>query len=280
MLMKEILLNDILKIPAEEIHNYKVKFNINNRNEEPLSVMTRSFDELCGWIAWKKRKDDLPRKRVIAFVRYYTVSQEQWIFAGIYDVTKKSNFSDIKDDVGYDLAVVPEYQNLYGRLVVEYKNYTQQLKRDAEKVLDDIKVIEILKKPYNGVEFEGYNNINLSFQELEVIIKNNVDEWKRKLENVTGIYMLMDRSNGKKYIGSAYGQEGIWHRWTSYIYSQNGGNKELLQLDNEYIKNNFNFTLLEWYALGTDIDFIISRENYWKKVMLSKTENGFGYNDN
>lgn len=278
--MSEILLNDILKIPAEEIHNYKVKFNVNNGNEEPLMVMTRSYDEICGWIAWKKEKDDLPRKRVIAFVRYYTVNQDQWIFAGIYDVTKKSNFSEIQDNVGYDLTVVPEYQNLYGRLVVEYKNYTQQLKRNAENVLDDIKVVEILKKPYNGVEFEGYNNINLSFQELEVIIKNNVDEWKRKLENVTGIYMLMDRSNGKKYIGSAYGQEGIWHRWTSYIYSQNGGNKELLQLDNDYIKDNFNFTLLEWYALGTDIDFIISRENYWKKVMLSRKENGFGYNDN
>ena len=33
-----------------------------------------------------------------------------------------------------------------------------------------------------------------------------------------------------------------------------GGNQELLQLDNDYIKSNFNFTLLEWYALGTDID--------------------------
>ena len=278
--MKEILLNDILKLPVDEIQNYKVKFNVNNGNEEPLMVMTRSYDEICGWIAWKKEKDDLPRQRVIAFVRYYTVSQDQWIFAGIYDVTKKSNFSEIQDNVGYDLTIVPEYQNLYGRLVVEYKNYTQQLKRNAENVLPAIKVVEILKKPYNGVEFEGYNNINLSFQELEVIIKNNVDEWKRKLENVTGIYMLMDRSNGKKYIGSAYGQEGIWHRWTSYIYSQNGGNKELLQLDNDYIKSNFNFTLLEWYALGTDIDFIISRENYWKKVMLSRKENGFGYNDN
>ncbi len=147
-------------------------------------------------------------------------------------------------------------------------------------VLNDIQVVEILKKPYKGVEFEGYNNINLTFQELEVIVKNNVDEWKRKLENITGIYMLLDRSNGKKYIGSAYGQEGIWQRWSSYIYSQNGGNKELLQLDNDYIRKNFNFTLLEWYVIGTDIEFIISRENYWKQVMMSKKADGFGYNDN
>lgn len=278
--MSEILLNDILRIPKNEIQNYKVKFNVYNGYEEPLMVMSRSYEEICNWIAWKKEKDDLTRQRVIAFVRYYTVSQEQWIFAGIYDVIKKSNFSEIQDGVGYNLVPISEYQNLYGRLVVSYKNTTQQLKRNAENVFNDIKIVELLKKPYNGVEFAGYNNINLTFQELEVIIKNNVDEWKRKLENVTGIYMLSDRTNGKRYIGSAYGQEGIWQRWSAYIYSQNGGNKELLQLDNDYIKKNFNFTLLEWYVIGTDIEFIISRENYWKQVMMSRKADGFGYNDN
>lgn len=209
--------------------------------------MARSYDEICNWIAWKKGKDDLPRPKVIGFVRYYTVSQEQWIFAGAYEVNKKSNFNEIKEGVGYNLTPIPEYQNLYGRLVVEYKNTTQQLKKNAENVLKDIKVVEILKKPYNGVEFEGYNNINLTFQELEVIIKNNVDEWKR---------------------------------WSDYIYSNNGGNKEMLQLDNNYIRDNFTFTLLEWYALGMDFDFIIARENYWKKVMLSRKIDGYGYNDN
>ena len=278
--MSEILLNDILKIPENEIQDYKVKFNVNNGYIEPLLVMTRSYDEICNWIAWKKEKDDLPRPKVIGFVRYYTVSQEQWIFAGAYEVNKKSNFNEIKEGVGYDLTPISEYQNLYGRLVVEYKNTTQQLKRNAENVLNDIKVVELLKKPYNGVEFEGYNNINLTFQELEIIIKNNVDEWKRKLENVTGVYMLFDRSTGKKYIGSAYGESGIWKRWSNYIYSNNGGNKEMLQLDNDYIRDNFTFTLLEWYAIGTDFDFIISRENYWKKVMLSRKIDGYGYNDN
>ena len=54
--------------------------------------MARSYDEICNWIAWKKEKDDLPRPKVIGFVRYYTVSQEQWIFAGAYEVNKKSNY--------------------------------------------------------------------------------------------------------------------------------------------------------------------------------------------
>lgn len=107
-----------------------------NGYEESLMVMSRSYEEICNWIAWKKEKDDLTRQRVIAFVRYYTVSQEQWIFAGIYDVIKKSNFNEIQDGVGYNLVPISEYQNLYGRLVVSYKNTTQQLKRNAENVFN------------------------------------------------------------------------------------------------------------------------------------------------
>ncbi len=276
--MNEIMLNDILKIPHNEVQDYKIRFMVSNGIDEPLVTMSRNFNWLLNWISWKSDKDDLSRPRVISLVRYYTVSYEQWVFAGIYEVSKKPNFYEIKNNVGYDLTPVSEYQSLIGRLIVEYKNTTQQLKRNAESILDDIKVVEILKKPYKGVEFNGYNNINVTFQELEVIIKNNVDEWKRKLENITGIYMLSDRNTGKRYIGSAYGQEGIWQRWSNYIYTQNGGNKELLKLKNDYIRENFNFTLLEWFAIGTDTDYIISRESYWKNVMMSNGK--YGYNDN
>lgn len=276
--MNEIMLNDILKIPHSKVQDYKIRFMVSNGYTEPLLTMTTNFNQFLNWVGWKGDKDNLSRPKVIGLVRYYTVSPEQWVFAGVYDVNKKTNYNDIKNNVAYDLIPVPEYENLIGRLILEYKNTTQQLKRNAENVLDDIKVVEILKKPYKGIEFTGYNNINLTFQELEVIIKNSVDEWKRKLENITGIYMLSDRNTGKRYIGSAYGQEGIWQRWSSYIYSQNGGNKELLQLNNNYIRENFTFTLLEWYTIGTDTEYIISRESYWKNVMMSKGK--YGYNGN
>ena len=97
--MSEIMLNNILKIPEDEISNYKIKFNINNGEIEPLLVMTRDYEEIINWIAWKNDIDDLPRKRVIGLVRYYTVSAEQWVFVGIFDVYKKDNFSKIKNDV-------------------------------------------------------------------------------------------------------------------------------------------------------------------------------------
>ena len=148
--MNEILLNDILKIPEEEIENYKIRFMINNGHIEPLTIMVQNPKELLDWIAWKSDKDDLSRKKVITFVRYYTKSQDQWIFTGIYKVNKKDNFDKIKNGVGYDIVPIEKYQKLYGKLIVKYKNDTQQLKRNAENVLNDIKIVEILNEQYRG----------------------------------------------------------------------------------------------------------------------------------
>ena len=148
--MNEILLNDILKIPEEEIENYKIRFMINNGHIEPLTIMIQNPKELLDWIAWKSDKDDLSRKKVITFVRYYTKSQDQWIFTGIYKVNKKDNFDKIKNGVGYDIVPIEKYQKLYGKLIVKYKNDTQQLKRNAENVLNDIKIVEILNEQYRG----------------------------------------------------------------------------------------------------------------------------------
>ena len=118
--MSKMLLNDVLRIPENELINYKIRFMLNNGHVEPLTIMTTNPKELLDWIAWKSDNDELSRNRVITFVRYYTVSPDQWIFTGIYEVNKKSNFYEIKNGVGYDLRPIQEYQRLYGKLVVKY----------------------------------------------------------------------------------------------------------------------------------------------------------------
>src|SRR6185437_3065016 len=42
--------------------------------------------------------------------------------------------------------------------------------------------------------------------------------------------LIVDRGNGKMYVGSAYGDAGIWSRWTSYIKTGHGGNDQLTRL--------------------------------------------------
>ena len=102
------------------------------------------------------------------------------------------------------------------------------------------------------------------------------------MENVKGVYLITDISNGKRYVGSAYGGEGIWSRWKSYVETGHGNNKELTRLIKrsgmEYARINFRFALLEHQSMLTDDDFIIERENYWKNILLTRGK--YGYNKN
>lgn len=69
--------------------------------------------------------------------------------------------------------------------------------------------------------------------------------------------MVTDKSNGKKYIGAAYGASGIWSRWDSYMHTGgHGWNDELVNLINkegpEYASRNFILSLLEYRPMKTD----------------------------
>ena len=83
------------------------------------------------------------------------------------------------------------------------------------------------------------------------------------------------------YVGSAYGDYGIWSRWASYIGTGHGWNDELTKLiianGIEYARKNFQFSILEFRSMRTDDQVIINREQYWKRVLQT---NAFGYNKN
>ena len=56
----------------------------------------------------------------------------------------------------------------------------------------DFEVQEILREPYTGRPFPGYEDIDLSFDELETLVRNNRPDWKAALENAKGIYLITD----------------------------------------------------------------------------------------
>lgn len=141
-------------------------------------------------------------------------------------------------------------------------------------------VIEILPKGYLG-EFKGLTNFIIDFQELEKIIKNpdaNRD-WKTHLSSVNGIYMILDKKTGNQYIGSAYGKNGIWQRWSTYVKNKHGENKKLIELcnsSNNYHKN-FQYTVLQSLPSNLSAEEVIKIENLYKEKFGSKAH---GLNEN
>ena len=93
------------------------------------------------------------------------------------------------------------------------------------------------------------------------------------LSSVNGIYLIRDKSSGKLYVGSAYGEDGLYGRWLNYAHNGHGGNKELKGLD----PNQFEFSILEIIPPTSSAEEVIHRENRWKEKLGTRA---FGLNAN
>jgi hypothetical protein len=47
------------------------------------------------------------------------------------------------------------------------------------------------------------------------------------LSKVKGVYLLVDKENGRRYVGSATGEYSLWGRLREYAITGHGGNVEL-----------------------------------------------------
>lgn len=276
--MAKIMLNDLLRFDAAEVPNVRVKFNIYNGYDDPLDLYKTNPDEVnVTWFLWH---DDR---------RYFNVGQtaicllklrgDQWLLTTIKKITR---LLDVTDGVGYDADEVKEYEQYFGRLVVEYHNPCRTMGRKYENVMDELEVVQILNEQYTGNEFPGYENVRLSYPLLKNIVDRQLPGWVDALRNQKAVYLITDTKTGKMYVGSATSQTGmLLQRWSSYAADGHGGNVELRELVKQqgfdYVKENFQYSILENYNARMDDGYILKRESWWKETLCTRTH---GYNKN
>ena len=181
-----------------------------------------------------------------------------------------------------EYETVEKYQDLYGRVVVDYHNNSQQMLRNAPSFIDKLYVKEILPSVYSGFDFPGYDNVCLSFSELETIIHGNCPSYRNALANQKAVYVQTDKNTGKLYVGSATAKNDmLLARWTAYVHNGHGGNVDLKALVEregfDYIKRNFQYTIIENFNSKVDDEYVLRRESYWKEVLKTRE---LGYNKN
>ena len=276
--MAKIMLNDLLHFDAAEVPNVRVKFNISNGYDDPLDLYKTNPDEVnVTWFLWH---DDR---------RYFNVGQtaicllklrgDQWLLTTIKKITR---LLDVTDGVGYDAVEVKEYEQYFGRLVVEYHNPCRTMGRKYENVMDELEVVQILNEQYTGNEFPGYENVRLSYPLLKNIVDRQLPGWVDALRNQKAVYLITDTKTGKMYVGSATSQTGmLLQRWSSYAADGHCGNVELRELVKQqgfdYVKENFQYSILENYNARMDDGYILKRESWWKETLCTRTH---GYNKN
>lgn len=144
----------------------------------------------------------------------------------------------------------------------------------------DKSVISIMPESQVG-EFVSYEKTILSWDDLHRLTKNPTGNftWLNALKSVNGIYCITNMKNGRCYVGSAYGKNGIWGRWSNYAKTGHGGNEQLVELVNsrKNIVKHFQFSILEILPGSSTADDAIEKESLWKNKLGSRLG---GYNSN
>lgn len=269
-----IKIKDILKI--DDPTQYKL--HLACRNEDwvsPLDEYVADYKNWLGWNEWRGNRNDWTRDFIFSLIEFYPRT-DAWLFGGVFKVLERH-------EDRYILEEVEEFKKFTGRLLLSFHRYKGMRGRAyyLENYIEEFEVVELFSETYEGESFPGFENIRHDFNVLETIFKSERSDWKAALSSVKGVYLITDKSNGKQYVGSAYGSEGIWSRWACYIGTGHGWNDELTKIIEEkklrYARENFRFSILEIMTMMTSDDEIISRESHWKNALLTREH---GYNKN
>lgn len=168
----------------------------------------------------------------------------------------------------FELVPVEAYSEWKGKLVVDWPPPERAWYRRSEN--NEMRVIAIQEESLLEAEMPSWEEINLTWEELQLLPA----KWKQAMSQWRGIYFIYDESDGKGYVGSAYGEANVFGRWAKYAQSGHGGNKLLKPRD----PKNFHFSILQLVSPNMVATDVINLESSWKERL--HTREPFGLNNN
>lgn len=168
----------------------------------------------------------------------------------------------------FNLKLSDFYASWKGKLIVGWPGKEISWWRWADR--NDIPVLAVVEDSQLTTNMPDWDHIDLSWSDLSIL----PTQWKAALKQWRGVYFIFDASDGKGYVGSAYGENNLLGRWLNYAARGHGGNRLLRDRDPE----NFRFTILQRVSPDMDAAEVIRLEVSWKQRL--HTRQPVGLNDN
>ncbi|MBQ7488927.1 MAG: GIY-YIG nuclease family protein [Bacteroidales bacterium] len=184
----------------------------------------------------------------------------------------------------YDLKEVDGFEILKDMVVIDWGAGTKNWMHNWTTIKEVVRIEQTSRT--DGLPFfTRYEDVILSYEQLKAVVEDN--DWKSKLSCLNCVYVILDKKNGKQYVGVTYKdinpgkKNGILCRWTEYAKSGHGNDKKLVELLEKegsiYAEKNFQWSILETLPLNVTPKVAIDREKLYK-IKLGTREHG--YNEN
>jgi len=202
---------------------------------------------------------------------------EYWQVPAYVEMKEKYEVSGFSDEevaegrstvLWFDLALMDFYASWKGRLIVGWPPPGIAWWRRAHQ--NTLPVLAIREESALDPAMPNWREIVLGWEELGMLSPS----WESRLSEWRAIYYIRDASDGKGYVGSAYGAENLLGRWRGYAASGHGGNIRLKNRDS----SNFEFSILQRLGPDDDVEHVVGIEGTWKTRLHTRWPDGL--NDN
>lgn len=200
----------------------------------------------------------------------------RWLFVGVYASQGKQQHAN--GTYQYKLAALSAYAEFAGRLFVTFARTRASYLR-GESCAPRMTVHAVTAEPVKLDGFPGFKTVNISFEDLDYLVRSGTPSWRTALGSVAGVYLISDTLTGKLYVGSATGEGGIWGRWCQYVdgHGHNVELKKLVGTEGIARAKHYRFSVLEIADTHASSAEVLERESHWKRVLLTRVH---GWNAN
>jgi hypothetical protein len=168
----------------------------------------------------------------------------------------------------FELVQTDFYSAWRGRLVVGWPGIERNWRRWASGV--DFPVLAIHEYSALVTDMPAWREIVFPWEQLKALPVR----WQSVLKQWRAVYYIFDESDGKGYVGSAYGAENLHSRWLNYAATGHGGNRLLRGRDHRHL----HFSILQRLSPDLDAKDVIQLEGSWKDRLHTRAP--LGLNDN
>lgn len=187
-------------------------------------------------------------KRATHLVSFIGQKSDDALFVGVYEnrghhkmtadeiEKQRKLYGSSGDELWFELELTQKMADLKGKLVIGWPPPVISFARFATP--NNVFPVKAIHAESHLIpEMPSWRKLRLTYAELKTLPKR----WRDRLKEWRAIYLVHDTTDGKNYVGSAYGDENLDQRWAEYARTGHGGNVELIGRKYE----NFRFSILE-----------------------------------
>jgi hypothetical protein len=214
------------------------------------------------WQEYRPARDDFNRPFILSLVQFYHET-DIWLFGGVFRVIARHPDR-------YEVELSKEGEGFLGRLKLRstYRECATRVK--FENHYPGLEVQEILREPYSGRSFPGFEDIDLSFEELEALVRNSRPDWQAAISSIKALYRISLWRSGDLV--------ALVRLCRERPRRECGASRPRERSDAGILPQGIPFRAAGSSPRADPDELILAREAFWKRILLTRCEHGLNRN--